>query len=104
MRRLITFAGLFALVGLATAQSPVAPWNFVEHTVATGLKGGYHVTAADFNKDGRVDLLAVATGPKVDLVWFENPLSAEAQSAKVENWTPHVMASDRKSTRLNSSH
>jgi hypothetical protein len=82
MRRLITFAGLFAFVGLATAQSPAAPWNFVEHTVATGLKGGYHVTAADFNKDGRVDLLAVATGPKVDLVWFENP-----------NWTPHVMAS-----------
>jgi hypothetical protein len=57
-------------------------WSFVEHTVATGLKGGYHVSAADFNKDGRVDLLAVATGPKVDLVWFENP-----------SWTPHVMAS-----------
>ena len=41
--------------------------------IATGLRGGYHVTAADINKDGKTDLLAVATGAKVDLVWFENP-------------------------------
>jgi hypothetical protein len=77
--------GLIALIALSTLSvlgQPSSPWNFVEHTVATGLKGGYHVTAADFNKDGRVDLLAVATGPKVDLVWFENP-----------SWTPHVMTS-----------
>ena len=82
MRRLITFAGLIGVVGVVTAQSPAVPWNFVEHTVATDLRGGYHVTAADLNKDGRVDLLAVATGPKVDLVWFENP-----------SWTRRVMAS-----------
>src|SRR5688572_17053775 len=93
MRRLITAGAVSVALGIAANGQSAAPWNFVEHTVATGLKGGYHVTAADFNKDGRVDLLAVATGPKVDLVWFENPLSAEAQSAKVENWTPHVMAS-----------
>jgi hypothetical protein len=59
-----------------------APWTLIEHTIATDLRGGYHVTAADLNKDGRTDLLAVATGAKVDLVWFENP-----------SWTRHVMAS-----------
>jgi hypothetical protein len=68
-------------IAVGQAQT-AAPWNLVEHTVATGLRGGYHVTAADINKDGKTDLLAVATGAKVDLVWFENPA-----------WTPHVMAS-----------
>ena len=71
-----------ALMTLAGRGQSAAPWNLIEHTVATGLRGGYHVTAADFNNDGRTDLLAVATGAKVDLVWFENP-----------SWTPHVMAS-----------
>lgn len=85
MRRTVT--GLFgaaiaASIGLVQAQGPAAPWNLVAHEVATGLRGGYHVTAADINKDGKVDLLAVATGAKVDLVWYENP-----------TWTPHVMAS-----------
>ena len=68
-------------IAIGRAQSG-APWNFVEHTVATGLRGGYQVVAADINKDGKTDLLAVATGAKVDLVWFENP-----------TWTPHIMAS-----------
>ena len=67
---------------MGTAGRGQSPWNFVEHTVGTDLRGGYHVTAADLNKDGRVDLLAVATGAKTDLVWFENPA-----------WTRHVMAS-----------
>ena len=83
MRRLLTFAGLIGLAGAAAAQSPATPpWTLVEHTIATGLRGGYHVVAADFNKDLKTDLLAVATGANVDLVWFENP-----------TWTRHVMAS-----------
>lgn len=85
MRRTVTgvFGAAIAVsIALAQAQGPAAPWNLVAHEVATGLRGGYHVTAADINKDGKVDLLAVATGAKVDLVWYENP-----------TWTPHVMAS-----------
>jgi hypothetical protein len=84
---------LIAVMTLTGRGQSTAPWNLIEHTVGTDLRGGYHVTAADFNKDGRTDLLAVATGPKVDLVWFENPLSSEARSAKEETWTRHVMAS-----------
>lgn len=82
-----TIAAVFGVLVVASvvagSQGQAAvPWQFVEHTIATDLRGGYHVTAADINKDGKTDLLAVATGPKVDLVWFENPL-----------WTKHVMAS-----------
>lgn len=78
--------GIVALVAaggtLIDYGQAVPPWNLVEHTIATDLRGGYHVVAADINKDSKVDLLAVATGANVDLVWFENP-----------SWTRHVMAS-----------
>jgi hypothetical protein len=82
MRWTLGFVAVIAVLTLAARGQSAAPWNLIEHTVATDLRGGYHVTAADLNKDGRTDLLAVATGAKVDLVWFENP-----------SWTRHVMAS-----------
>ena len=77
-----TAVATVAFMATTTGRGQTAPWQLIEHEVATGLRGGYHVTAADINNDKRVDLLAVATGPKVDLVWFENP-----------SWTRHVMAS-----------
>lgn len=56
---------------------PLAPFH--PHTVATGIRGGYQVVAADMNKDGRVDLIGLgSTNP--ELVWYENPY-----------WTPHVI-------------
>ena len=85
MRRVHIALAVLVVSGVAVTarnQQPAAPWNLVEHIIATDLRGGYHVTAADLNKDGKTDLLAVATGPKVDLVWFENP-----------GWERHVMAS-----------
>jgi hypothetical protein len=84
---------LIAIVTMAGAGQPTAPpWTLIEHTIATDLRGGYHVAAADLNKDGRTDLLAVATGQKVDLVWFENPSGAGARGAPA-TWARHVMAS-----------
>ena len=65
-----------ALVALLCGELP----DFREHTVATDLKGGYQVTIADVNGDGKPDLIALASG-MTDLVWFENP-----------TWTRHVMA------------
>ena len=61
---------LAALVFIAplAAQTP----RFIEHTIATGLKGGYQVVAADINHDGKPDLIALASGMP-DLVWYENP-------------------------------
>ncbi len=46
--------------------------EFVPHEIAKGLKGGYQVIAADLNRDGKPDLIAVAPGTN-ELVWFENP-------------------------------
>lgn len=55
--------------------------RFEERTLATDLKGGYQLIAVDLNKDGRLDLIALASGMK-ELVWFENP-----------GWQRHVLAS-----------
>ncbi len=56
------------------------PPHFVEHTIATDLKGGYQVVVSDLNRDGKPDLIALASG-LTELVWFENP-----------GWQRHVIA------------
>jgi len=56
------------------------PGRFAEHTIATGLKGGYQVVVADLNHDGKPDLIALASGMP-ELVWYENP-----------TWERHVIA------------
>ncbi|MEI9977300.1 MAG: VCBS repeat-containing protein [Ignavibacteriota bacterium] len=58
-----------------------APAQFSEHTVGTGLRGGYQVVIADLNHDGKPDLIALASGMP-DLVWYENP-----------GWQRHTIAS-----------
>lgn len=86
----VTF-GLAALAGQGTAPpapspapsapAPVEPSApFHPHTVATGIRGGYQVVAADLNKDGRTDLIGLGSN-NPELVWYENPY-----------WTPHVIA------------
>jgi hypothetical protein len=73
---------LIAMLVLATAApTRVAPPHFIPHEIATGLTGGYQVVAADLNRDGRPDLIAVASNLPT-LTWYENP-----------SWTPHVLAS-----------
>jgi len=54
--------------------------QFREHTIATDLKGGYQVIAADLNRDGKPDLIALASDMP-ELVWYENP-----------GWQRHVIA------------
>src|SRR5689334_24792673 len=60
------------------AATPAA--RFDAHTIATGLRGGYQVVVADMNRDGKPDLIALASGMP-ELVWFENP-----------TWECHVIA------------
>lgn len=67
MAHRLTFVGLILA---AFAFRP--PTQFREHTVAEGLKGGYQVVAADLNRDGKPDLIALAGGMN-ELLWFENP-------------------------------
>jgi hypothetical protein len=72
---------------IAISLVGAAPMPFREHTIATGLKGGYQVVPFDVNHDGRIDLIAVASG-MTDLVWYENP------GPNKDTWERHVIASD----------
>jgi aldos-2-ulose dehydratase/isomerase family protein/VCBS repeat protein len=56
--------------------------EFRTHVIATDLRGGYQVVPCDMNHDGKIDLIALASG-MTDLVWFENP-----------TWERHVIASN----------
>jgi hypothetical protein len=67
---------------LATALIAAPPARFAQHTVATGLTGGYQVVSVDMNHDGKIDLVALSSG-MTELVWFENP-----------TWQRHVIASN----------
>ncbi len=71
----------YALISLMTLEALAA--QFRPHTVAADLKGAYQVLAVDLNRDGRPDLLALASGLP-ELVWFENP-----------GWQRHVLATGR---------
>lgn len=74
--RLDIGVALAVLAGATTAAAQIPA-----HTVATGIRGGYQVAAADLNGDGRPDLIAL--GAQMDeLVWFENP-----------DWERHVITS-----------
>ncbi len=73
-------AGLWWLL-LGAWLTAAPPARFREHVVATDLKGGYQVTPLDVNRDGRIDLVALASG-MTDLVWFEGP-----------HWERRVLAS-----------
>ena len=80
---------LRAVLFLALALTAIgADPRFREHVVGTGLTGGYQVTPVDLNRDGRIDLIALASG-MTQLVWFENP-----------NWERHVLADVDKTINL----
>ena len=69
---------------LAVFLPVISAAQFAEHTIANDLKGGYQVVAADLNHDGKMDLIALASG-QTELVWYENP-----------TWQRHVIASGQR--------
>jgi len=64
--------------------APLLGWaklpHFTPQLIASDLRGGYQVVAADVNRDGKLDLIALASGVD-ELVWYENP-----------SWTRRVVA------------
>jgi hypothetical protein len=71
-----------ALTGQTTALPPPgdsSATKFAAHTIDTGLRGGYQVVVADLNRDGRPDIIALASGLN-ELRWYENP-----------GWEKHVL-------------
>jgi len=67
--------------GLPAITAPrLGALSFTAHTIDTGLTGGYQAVVTDMNRDGKPDIIALATGLK-ELRWYENP-----------TWTRHVLA------------
>ena len=78
-----------ALIGQTSSPQPTgaslsadrsAP-RLIGHAIDTGLTGGYQVVVADLNRDGKPDIIALASGLK-ELRWYENP-----------GWDKHVIVS-----------
>ena len=55
MNRITLCAIVLALTGGAASVAGQA----TEHLVATDIRGGYQVVAADLNKDGKIDLIGL---------------------------------------------
>ena len=85
----MTFAhlgsGAAAVILLAVSVSgapPAGPVRFAPHDIDADLRGGYAVDVADFNKDGKPDVIANSLGVS-EVAWYENP-----------SWARHVIVSD----------
>ena len=68
MPRVLTVVAL-CVFGPACLTSEV---RFRSRTLATQLTGGYQTTTVDVNGDGKLDIVALATGTS-ELLWFEAP-------------------------------
>ena len=75
----ISAAAILSLTGL-DAQAPVAS-GFRAHDVAQ-IRGGYAVAVADFNKDGRMDVIANSLSVP-EVAWHQNP-----------TWERHVIVGE----------
>src|SRR5262252_1509160 len=82
--RLPAVATASAIIALAAGSlrgaGPAGPVEFAAHDIDASFRGGYSVSVADFNKDGKPDVIAnsLAVG---ELAWYENP-----------SWARHVIA------------
>lgn len=82
--RFVALAAVVASVSLsARSDAPAAgPVTFAPHDIDPKLPGAYAVNVADFNRDGRLDVIANSLAVP-ELAWYENP-----------SWTRHVIARD----------
>ena len=90
--RVRALTGLLLLIGVGAvftvrlhagpARSPVpSPLRFAEHVIGGDLAGGYQVLVVDLNRDGKPDIVALASDLH-ELPWYENP-----------GWQRHVLVS-----------
>lgn len=71
--RFVTAAALIALAALAVrGAAPAGPVDFVAHDIDANFRGGYSVSVADFNHDGKPDVIANSLQAQ-ELAWYENP-------------------------------
>jgi hypothetical protein len=76
--------GAAALVlAVSVSGAPAAgPVRFAPHDIDASFRGGYAVDVADFNRDGKPDVIANSLGVH-EVAWYENP-----------TWARHVIVSE----------
>jgi hypothetical protein len=65
------------------APSPPITAPFSIHVIAKDITGGYSAAVADFNHDGKPDLVALGLSGEA-IYWYENPA-----------WTPHLVVREK---------
>src|SRR5262245_34117508 len=81
-RRLTTAAAIVLAATALRGAAPAGPVEFAAHDIDTNLRAGYSVAVADFNKDGKPDVIANSLQVQ-ELAWYENP-----------TWTRHVVVAE----------
>ena len=77
----LALVSVVSIAAVTFAGAPAAgPVTFVPHEIDPKLPGGYAVNVADFNHDGKMDVIANSLAVQ-ELAWYENP-----------TWTRHVIA------------
>jgi hypothetical protein len=81
--RFVFASAVIALaVGPLGGAAPAGPVDFTAHDIDANFRGGYSVSVADFNKDGKIDVIANSLAAQ-DLAWYENP-----------TWARHVIVAE----------
>jgi hypothetical protein len=71
------------VLAVSVSGAPAAgPVRFAPHDIDASFRGGYAVDVADFNKDGKPDVIANSLSVN-EVAWYENP-----------TWTRHVIVSE----------
>ena len=81
---LVLCVGTSSAVSLFSGAPAAGPVQFLAHDIDTNFRGGYAVSVADFNKDGRLDAIANSLSVS-ELAWYENPAEPSG------TWTRHVI-------------
>jgi hypothetical protein len=84
LRHLGIWGTALASVAVVTLSGAPAtgPVKFEAHDIDPKLPGAYAVNTADFNNDGKIDVIANSLAAR-ELAWYENP-----------TWERHVIVSD----------
>ena len=68
--------------GSLRGAAPGGAVDFTPHDIDANFSGGYSVSVADFNKDGKIDVIANSLQAQ-ELAWYENP-----------SWERHVIVAE----------
>ena len=77
-----TAAIVLAASGPFAQGKAAGPVDFTAHDIDANFRAGYSVSVADFNKDGKPDVIANSLQVQ-ELAWYENPA-----------WTRHVVVAE----------